>query len=61
MSKQTTKSFRCEDWLAQAIHKTAHSLDISDSEWISRTLMARLLELGALNFENKQDDTQKLR
>ncbi|MGW3421297.1 hypothetical protein [Streptomyces phaeochromogenes] len=61
MSKQTTKSFRCEQWLAAAIHKTAHSLDITDSDWITRTLLARLLELDALDFDAKTDDPQSLR
>lgn len=54
MSKTVTKGFRCEEWLATAIHKQAHSLDITDSEWISRTLIARLLEVGALDFESKE-------
>jgi hypothetical protein len=61
MSKQTTKSFRCEEWLAQAIHNTAHAADISDSEWITRTLAARLLEIGALDFDAKPNNAQHLR
>lgn len=58
MPKQTTKSFRCEEWLAAAIHKTAHSADISDSEWICRTLAARLLEVGALDFDANSAPTE---
>lgn len=62
MAKTTGKSFRCEEWLAVAIHKQAHSLDITDSEWISRTLMARLVELGAFDStdDSKQNDTRNL-
>lgn len=56
MAKTTGKTFRCPEWLAAAIHNQAHALDISDSEWIYRTVTARLFELGALTPETNDDN-----
>lgn len=57
MAKTATKTFRCEKWLAAAIHKRAHSLDISDGEWVCRVLAAELMRTGGIPFDDTQTST----
>lgn len=62
-NKMRPKTFKARPWMIAAIHASAHQQDISDGEWLRRTILDALVRQGYnpddyFNAQNTNPDHQ---